>query len=300
MFTEQSYGNVTVLRADNGGVLPYGNSVLVRGSDRNLLVDPSLSVQEAVLAGTDLPVDAVLVSHAHEDHIGGLRFFDVPRYVHHLDRPAVASLEALLDGYGLDADAREQLHTSFVETFHLPETHDNVDGIDDGFTLDLGDRTATVIHLPGHTAGHCGLVIEPDGFFYVADIDLSSFGPMYGDLGSSLESFLTSLDLAGSIDARWYGTFHHKGVVAGATEFRKRLAGFRHRIVEREERLLAFLAEPRTLDEIVAHRLVYRPHVDAPYVDAVERRTAELHLARLIAQDRVMAPEPGRYRGNGS
>ncbi len=67
----------------------------------------------------------------------------------------------------------------------------------------------------------------------------------------------------------------------------------------REERLLAFLAEPRTLADVVEHRLVYRPHVDAPHVPTVERRTAEQHLARLVGAGRVTVTEEGRYRAVG-
>ncbi|MER2221300.1 MAG: MBL fold metallo-hydrolase, partial [Rhodococcus sp. (in: high G+C Gram-positive bacteria)] len=50
------------------------------------------------------------------------------------------------------------------------------------------------------------------------------------------------------------------------------------------------------LEDIVAHRLVYRPHVSAPYVDAVERRTAQLHLERLIASGAVITVADKTYR----
>ena len=98
------------------------------------------------------------------------------------------------------------------------------------------------------------------------------------------------------IEARWYGTYHHKGVIDGPGEFRRRLGEYRGVIATRDARLLAFLTEPRTVEQIAEHRLVYRPHVDAPYVMAVERRTAQRHLARLEAAGGVEEIEPGRYR----
>jgi hypothetical protein len=66
-------------------------------------------------------------------------------------------------------------------------------------------------------------------------------------------------------------------------------------IGRRERALLAFLAEPRTVDAIVAHRFVYRPHVRLVFADAVERRSAVLHLERLIAAGQVSEPEPGVF-----
>ena len=60
--------------------------------------------------------------------------------------------------------------------------------------------------------------------------------------------------------------------------------------------MLAFLAEPRTLDEMVEHRFVYRPHVEMSIVDQVERRTAELHVARMLDQGEAVEVDPSRYR----
>lgn len=286
MFTENTFGAVSVLTAENGGVVPYGNTVVVHGSQGTLVIDPSLA-----LDSDPVGADAVMVSHAHEDHIAGLRHFDVETFAHHQDAAAVGSLDTLIAGYGLDDDAREAMTAVLANDYHLPAERDGVVSVSPGHVFDLGDQSATVIHLPGHTAGHCGVLVEPTGFFYVADIDLTSFGPMYGDLGSSLDDFLTSIERAGDIDARWYGTFHHKGVVHGRPEFGRRLSAYRGRIIEREHRLVDFLSEPRTLNDIVRHRLVYRPHVEVPWVTSVERRTAQLHLQRLVDAGAVQAIE---------
>ncbi|QTI67499.1 MBL fold metallo-hydrolase [Gordonia polyisoprenivorans] len=289
MYSVTAFGAVDVLTADNGGVLPYGNTVVVRGSDAVLVIDPSLALDDDPVGA-----DAVMISHAHEDHIAGLRHFTADTFAHRHDAAAVGSLDTLIAGYGLDPEVVDAMTAELTDEYHLPAVRDGVVGVTDGHTFDLGDQTATVIHLPGHTAGHCGVLIEPAGFLYVADIDLTSFGPMYGDLGSSLEDYLASIDRVAEIDARWYGTFHHKGVVTGRPEFGTRLAAYRDRILEREDRLLEFLRQPRTFDEIVTHRLVYRPHVEAPWVRSVERRTAQLHLERLHAAGAVIAIGDGQ------
>ena len=171
-------------------------------------------------------------------------------------------------------------------------------GFEDGTVFDLGGRTVTVVHLPGHTAGHSGFLVEPDGFLFVADIDLTSFGPYYGDPGSSLDAFQASMRRCREIDARWYGTSHQKGVIEGAAEFRRRLDAFEEVVRTREAALLALLREPRTVEDVVRHRLVYRPHVEAPHVEPVERRTAVRHLDRLLTEGRVTEVEPGRFRAS--
>ena len=286
------YGGVTLLASPEGGRYPAGNSLLISGSESTVLVDPSLEVHRRGGAGAD--VDVIAVTHAHEDHVAGLHLFpDVPVLVHPAEAGAVRDPETLLSGFGMaDAEAavfRRRLH----ETFHVTG-HGRVDTVDDGAVLDLGRRSVTVVHLPGHTAGHCGLLVEPDGFLFLGDIDLTSFGPYYGDLSSSLDDFVTSIARLRDMDARWYGTSHHVGVLDDRTAFLGALDRFAAVIERRDDTLLGLLRQPRMLEEVVAHRLVYRPHVQLPFAEAVERRTALLHLERLGRHGLVVSVD-GRY-----
>ena len=81
----------------------------------------------------------------------------------------------------------------------------------------------------------------------------------------------------------------------GRDAYLARLQRYRDKIAEREQRLLSFLAVPRTLDEIVAHRFVYRPHDRVPGIDQVERRSMTQHLERLLRNGAVEELEDGRY-----
>ncbi|MFJ6904247.1 MBL fold metallo-hydrolase [Streptomyces griseoluteus] len=289
-YTEETYGEVTVLVGARRGAYPYANSLLVRGTDATLVVDPSLS-----LVNGAPPADVVLVSHAHEDHIAGLGGYDVPVHVHVGDLGPLRSRELMVAGFGYPPEEARAADRMLRDDFHVTGRPDAL-GFTDGSVFDLGGRTVTVVHLPGHTPGHSGFLIEPDGFLYVADIDLTSFGPFYGDARSDLTDFEASMRRCADIDARWYGTAHQRGVIEGAPEFRRGLAAFAEVVERREAALLAFLTEPRTVLEMAEHRLVYRPHVSGPHVDPVERRTAAHHLARLTARGLVTETEPGVFR----
>lgn len=288
--------HVLALIGTDASRYPYGTSLLVEGPEETLLIDPSLAISErgGVPASR---VDRMLVSHAHEDHLAGChRFPDAALHAHHHDVVALRSLDALVDVYGMDADASAIWAPQLVERFHY-EPRLDASGFDDGHTFDLGGGLRVeVVHLPGHTRGHCAFLVEPEGVLFVADIDLSAFGPYYGDHWSDLEDFERSLSRVREIDARWFVTFHHKGIVEGAEEFRRQVDAFGAVIGVREARLLEFLAEPRSIDEVVAHRFVYRPGVQLVWADNVERRSMTMHINRLLRNGGVVEVEPGRYR----
>ena len=89
-------------------------------------------------------------------------------------------------------------------------------------------------------------------------------------------------------------SFHHVGVIEDEKIFTEKLARFAGRIAERDAAIEEFLAEPRTIEEMVAHRFLYPPHASAPFLDAVEKRTIEQHLKRAMARGRIRS-EAGRY-----
>jgi glyoxylase-like metal-dependent hydrolase (beta-lactamase superfamily II) len=292
----KALGRARVLASGDAGRYPDGYSMLVEGSDERLLIDPSLTVA----AAPPLPgIDRLLISHAHEDHLSGVfRYPDVPIFAHEADVEGLRSLDGLMAVYGMEPATEARWRVEVVERFHFVARPDAA-AFRDGDRFDVGGATVQVIHLPGHTSGHSAFLLEPDGVLFLADIDLSSFGPYYGDASSSVDAFERSLVRCRDLEARWYVTFHHKGVVDGREAFLRLLDEYAAVIGRRERTLREWLAEPHTLDEIVAHRFIYRPHVTLVFVEAVERRSAVLHLERLLARGEVAEVEPGRYQRTG-
>jgi glyoxylase-like metal-dependent hydrolase (beta-lactamase superfamily II) len=291
---DRRLGRVTVLGGERGGKYPEGSSLLIEGGSETILVDPSLAV---IPRAATLPsIDRILNSHCHEDHVAGNFLFpDASWHLHALDLPGIRSLEGLMAIYGYAEPYLAPFRKIVVEQFHYTPRPDAL-AFMEGDVFDLGGARLRVIHAPGHTRGHCFFHVEPDDVLYLGDVDLSSFGPYYGDAWSDLEDFERTLALARTLDARWYVTFHHIGVLEGRAAFLEKLDRFEAVIRSREQRLLAFLAEPHDMDEIVRHRFVYRPQDPIPYADPVERRSMGQHVVRLARDGRVREEEPGRFR----
>lgn len=290
---DRKIGRVTVLFGEKNGKYPDGNSVLVQGSEETALFDPALCViprREALP-----PVDRLLLSHCHEDHIAANFLFpDVPWHLHEEDLPGIRSIDAMMAIYGYPEPIASQWRRLVEEQFHFTPRPEAV-GFQDGDCFDLGGVRVRVVHAPGHTRGHCVFLVEPEDLVFLGDIDLSSFGPYYGDAWADLESFERTLEAVRELRARWYLSFHHVGLLEGREAFLARFDRFAAVIRDREERLVAFLAEPRSLDEIAAHRFVYSRGGIGPLTDPVERRSMGQHLDRLVRLGRAREIEPGRF-----
>lgn len=119
----------------------YGaNCCLVFDSQKNtVVIDPG---EEAVrilhsIEQHNLSVKAILLTHAHFDHIGAVKSLQdalsVPLWVHEREVPALT-------------DRRLSMMS-----FPLPLTADRVLHDEEQFTI--GDLAFTVLHTPGHTPG---------------------------------------------------------------------------------------------------------------------------------------------------
>lgn len=284
---------VRVLSGPGYGAYPSGNTLVVEGAGETVIIDPSVTVVE--MGGAPVPVDAVINSHGHEDHLAGNGVFPRARvHIHHDDLLAVHGIEGLLDVYGLTGRPRIDFARTLLTEFHYTARPDAT-GFGDGHTFDLGGVTIEAVHLPGHTRGHSGFRIS-GGVFFLSDIDLTGFGPYYGDAWSDLDQFEASLKKVRDERADVYVTFHHRGVIEGRDTFVQLVDAFAAVIGRRHEAMLAFLAEPRTIDDMVAHRFVYRPHVEHVFADSVERRSATLHIGRMLDRGEAVEVEPGCYQ----
>jgi glyoxylase-like metal-dependent hydrolase (beta-lactamase superfamily II) len=215
-------------------------------------------------------------------------------HIHDEDLPGARSMDGLMAVYGLTGDSRDAFEEVVLETFHYTPRPDAT-GFTDGHVFDLGGGVSVeAVHLPGHTRGHSGFRL--DGVFFLSDIDLTGFGPYYGDVWSDLEDFEASLRQVRDEEADFYVTFHHKGVIEGRETFVGMVDAFAAVIDRRHEAMLAFLREPHTIDEMRAHRFIYRPHVEMAFVESVEYRSAQLHVERMLRRGEATEVAPGRFQ----
>lgn len=283
-------GPATIYFGEKSGKYPDGNQMVVRGRDAVAAFDMPLVANRLgpVLAAADL----VILGHVHEDHMAGLHLVPrTPLFAPEQDLAAVQSWDGLARHYGYGAEVLTAMRAKIESSFHYCPRPDAM-GYADEHVWDLGGVQVRAVHMPGHTAGHSVLLVEPEGIAFIGDIDLTGFGPYYGDGCSSLPAFRRSLERIAELPARAWVTFHHKGVITDRAKFLQLLEAFKEKIDRRRDAILAALvAQPRSLDALVSQRFLYPPGYGDVYIDDAERRTIAEHLDELIAAGRVMLRE---------
>lgn len=295
MMPSAEYGPARIYQGNRSGRYPDGNQLIVQGADSRAVFDSPL-VSHRI--GDDFDqADLVIQGHIHEDHTAGLvRVPRLPVYVHSADLPAIQSWEGCEAAFGYGTRTWNAQKQYMQEKFSFVLRPDAI-GYEDNAGWDLGGGvTIRAIHMPGHTAGHCVLLVEPVGLAFLGDIELSDFGPYYGDRSSSLEDTRRTLKRLPSIPATIWVVSHHRGVYTDRALLLHDLREFENKIDRREQRILNLLQErPCTLEDLVASGVLWPKGLDAFWVVATERNTICRHLDELVALGRVSLNEDCTY-----
>ncbi len=146
---------------------------LLCGREMALLIDTGLGVaniKNAVENLASMPIVAA-VTHAHWDHIGGLRHFDNVA-VHEFEKDWISG------HFPLPLQAVKNNLTKFPCDFPADfdiENYQIFQGMPqkilrDGDLLDLGGRQIQVVHTPGHSPGHCCFYEAERGYLFSGDL----------------------------------------------------------------------------------------------------------------------------------
>jgi len=181
------------------------NCYTVRGRDADLQFDFGIGLRpyRPALALSGAPVIAV-ASHAHVDHVGGFHEFAC-----RLGHPAEATGFATMSPAAtLKHVFRDEVHGA--ASAHLPHEGFRLTDwdlipapltatLDEGSRIDLGDRSFTVLHLPGHSPGSIALLDEHAGLLLAGDAIYD--GTLLDDIpGASIPDYLRTMARLAELD----------------------------------------------------------------------------------------------------
>lgn len=199
------------------------NIFVVFGRDADLVIDSGMGIAplrpviDALRSDREKPL-VLLSTHTHVDHIGAAHEFET-RLVHEIEADELADPAP----YSLQSDdISDRLKTLFLDAGYpplwpllidaLPEDGYDIGSyvlrgapatrlVNDGDLVELGDWTAEVLHLPGHSPGQVGLWHEASGTLFGADAIYD--GPLIFDgPGMSIPDYRATLERIRALPVR--------------------------------------------------------------------------------------------------
>ncbi|MCP5113812.1 MAG: MBL fold metallo-hydrolase [bacterium] len=265
-----------LVEAENGGRAPLSHSCVVRG-DTEVLIDAGCGIGRMRELTKVWKPELTVISHSHPDHCSGLWLVDESRILSPIQR---SEIFWKLEPMAARLVPREMAAgwIKFVERLGLREV--DADGhYDDGHKFDFGNIKLECIHTPGHADDHYVFFEPTHGLAMIFDIDLTSFGPWYGNPECDIDLFLDAIRRVAELRPKIVFS-SHKGVIK--EDIDSRLRKYAAVVEKRDASILSLLSEPRTLAELVDRSPIHGKHpLENELLRHFEGVMIEKHLARM-------------------
>ncbi len=203
-----------------GSPLKYLNSYVIRGLDRNLIIDTGLNREECFEAmntglqelDVDLSKTDLFITHLHADHFGLVSRLATDTTKTYFNRPDTEIIEtwggweSMLSYAGLNGFPRQELQKALsshpgykFESKWVPE----LSILKDDDIIRVGNYLFRCVETPGHTRGHTCLYEPEKRVLISGDHILNDITPniqCWSDDENPLEAYLVSLDKVYSLD----------------------------------------------------------------------------------------------------
>ncbi len=276
------------VEGENRGRYPFAHSLFIDGEE-SLLIDTGVGQElESLVPKTR----QVVLSHFHRDHVARNHLFTEARLaIHRADAPGVENAEEFYRFSGLSQFNIEAYWKMISQIKFLPTKIDRY--LEDGDLINTGRHTLKVLHLPGHTPGHCGYLFEEYGLVFATDIDLTAFGPWYGNPVSDLEHFRASIRKLRALKPELIATGHSMPI---AKNIDSKLAAYAEVLDRRDQKILSAITEkPLTLAELTAKKFIYKRHNGQEVLRYFEEQMVRKHLENLVKRKIAAVTATGLY-----
>ncbi|ADC64488.1 dehydrase, putative [Ferroglobus placidus DSM 10642] len=259
----------------NKGKYPYCNSLIVG----NVIIDAGCGID--IVRELSQKVDILLLTHTHPDHAAGAWIFnETGKKV--LSPDVETEIETLAKRFA--PPLAEKWMKVVSEVMGLRSF--KAEKYESGEVIRASNHEIEAIKVEGHTRDMHVFLIDGK-ILFGADVDLTKFGPWYGNPESDPEKFEKSVRKLETLDFEVYVS-SHEGVFS-REEALKKLEEFVSHFKKREEKILEALRTPKSLEELVKLSLIYgrKNSLFKDLLDYFEGNMIKKHLEILMRKGKV-------------
>ncbi|MBD3406370.1 MAG: MBL fold metallo-hydrolase [Candidatus Lokiarchaeota archaeon] len=287
--------NVHLIRGDNRSKFPEANSLLI-DDEIVTLVDAGSSLTNIEQTLRDLKysfdnIDRIVLTHFHIDHKGYAQQIwektNCEVLCHPAGQDAVKTFEGMMQYYGVqDHKYRKYWEKILLEWLPHVKSSYNITGyFQDRKEIDCGSISLLPIHTPGHTPDHTCIGINGTDTILLVDIDLTRFGPWYGNEVSIISEFKDSVQLIIDLEPNVGISSHLINPVED--NLIKRLQDFLESFEKREMKILKNIEQGlNTLDKLCKAPTIY-PRIPLDLFLIFEEFMVSKHLEILKSKSMI-------------
>ncbi len=281
---------VHLIRGTRRSRFPKSNSLLI---DDEILtvVDAGADLEHIERTLRDLghdisDVDRVILTHFHFDHKGCAniiqRASDCEVLCHPLGESGIRSFEGFVDNYGMRTHRYWGDWKAFFRQHvpHVLEDYTVTGHFQDGRAISCGEVELIPIHAPGHSKDHTCIGINGLETILLVDIDLSRFGPWYGNAVGDIEAFKQSIQKIIDLEPRVGISSHRLDPVT--TDLLPRLQEFLAAFDRRDQRIIELVREGKDTIEKLAWSNVIYPRFPVDLYVMFEEIMVKMHVDLLV------------------
>jgi glyoxylase-like metal-dependent hydrolase (beta-lactamase superfamily II) len=284
------YNNIFFVRGERNGNYPFSNSLLIG----DYLIDTGISSSFLNKLKKEYPINHVLLSHWHEDHISGNHLLTNSNFLcHEKDKLPIEDIKSMLLFYNVENTVAGKEFSAMFGLYGMKNTKISRYFTDNDI-ISVGDNMKVkVIFTPGHTAGHCGFYEMNSKIAFFGDMDLTRF-PYYATIDSNLMEFENSIERLKTFDIE-IAIVGHRNPVMGSTNIKVELDNFKSVIQKRDERILLNLHEKKPVQpiDLKGMNLIYRRYTYENFEVISEIIMIEKHFEKFLKENLITIKDDG-------
>ncbi len=289
------YKNIFFIKGGANGKSPFSHSLLIE----DFLIDTGISPRHIrLLKRNHIEINNIILSHWHQDHINGNRFFQDKSFLAHYEERFI--LENFNNNFALNMgisnlDTKRWVN-EMIKSFRICDIEIDTCFSDEDIIKIGDDLKLKVIHTPGHSKGHCCFLELNSKILFLADI-VPEYGPWYAGIDSNLIELENSIKKIKKLKFN-IAISSHRGIMRNKNTVLHELETNQNIIINRDQKILEYFSEkcPITIRDLTNKNIINNRYskIDHGYTISIEKNMIEKHLNRFLKKE-IIRFEKGGY-----